>query len=98
MWGQADEGVTAKSCSGDSDEKLERMWSQIRNAPIANKKGEQIRNEKQTKFARGSRQHENNLQQQCPFLTGNCNNNHQICSNINYWILNCDHFSYRATG
>ena len=42
------------------------------------RKEEQIRNKKQTKFARGSRQHENNLQQQCPFLTGNCDNNHQI--------------------
>ena len=56
----------------------DRMWSKIRNAPIPNKKGEQIRNEKQTKFARGSRQHENNLQQQCPFPTSNCDNNHQI--------------------
>ena len=56
----------------------DRMWSKIRNAPIPNKKGEQIRNEKQTKFARGSRQHENNLQQQYPFPTSNCDNNHQI--------------------
>ena len=85
MRGQAGKRVTAKSCSGGSDGKYylllkvkDRMWSQIRNDPIPNKKGEQIRNEKQTKFARGSRQHENNLQQQCPFPTSNCDNNHQI--------------------